>query len=247
MTSYTDKVLQPEEYDINTKIIPLEMLDIEDEDVCDICLSSFVHKKICCKCCKKHICINCLNKLPTREPNVIENDKIEDAVKNEFCGRQDYFNQGLAQPVIEYECVYCRTPNRIFLISFMNSYDIVSTVLKDYTKLVFSGYYYNSESALQMKEKLINYDNIAGQATLRLKKEQEDHNETKRKYNELVKKTNEMTVFYSNANQVMNNIIENIFRLATNKRVKGGVKNQIINYIKSQGLIDISVAKITVL
>ena len=203
-------------------IKPFEPLEI-NEDICEICYASLVNKKISCKRCNMKICLNCFNKLPSRSIGTIENDEIEDTITKEYIYGQDIYNQGLAQPYIKYECSFCRKENMMFIISFMNSYDITSVILQDYLKLTLleKPEIIKNNNIETLKKELIQFDNIAGYATAKLLTEQQEHNETKKellklqeenkeikeKYNKFIDKINKILMVCKNKKviQIINN------------------------------------------
>lgn len=106
----------------NNLMIELEM------DECEICYSNFICNKLNCSTCNKKICIDCCNRFSSRTFNIINNDdltKLDETI--------DDISEGITQPIIKYECPYCRTLIRKPLIVFKNNpKDLIKIVLRDY-------------------------------------------------------------------------------------------------------------------
>ena len=76
-----------------------EPIIVEEPKECEICFNGLCNKVLTCKCCRKTICIDCCNNLPSREIRLMVNEDIVNDITKDF----DTECEGIPQPTITYE------------------------------------------------------------------------------------------------------------------------------------------------
>ena len=225
-----------------------EPIIVEEPKECEICFNGLCNKVLTCKCCRKTICIDCCNNLPSREIRLMVNEDIVNDITKDF----DTECEGIPQPTITYDCPYCRTNNLKSLIEFKkNPYDMIKIVLKDYIKFSNPNFFILGNEKDDLTKRIAIYDNIATLHYKDLMKEKKENYELKMKYNELLKdyetsryennymkeKYNELVNIYNTTQDIFVNavnrqeeVIKKIQEISKQKTIRN-MKKDLANYM----------------
>lgn len=195
------------------------MMDIEIEE-CEICYSNFVCNKLNCSTCNKKICIDCCNRFSSRTFKIINNDditKLDETI--------NHISEGITQPLIEYECPYCRSINKKPLIIFKNTKELIKIVLKDYIYIINNGII-TANKNISLDEKILIAYNIAGthyNDLKELKKELKDKLD-------FIKYQQNIIINQQSIIENQQSIIDNIKNICINSKIRN-IKQKILSFI----------------